>query len=299
MATADSREVEKRSYWRSPDVPGFEFLEATGSTGPWQIYNVRYALSIPETWAAPVNHDGRNFDLGPGQAFMARPGEVHSSPGAPRPGILRALVIADEALEQYAGEYLARPTELDWKAGTKRCSQELVEAYQRVFSAFHAAPTAMQVQSAMVDLFAIMVREVVAGSKPSEKVADCSRQATRMRELMHHSPEGLTMGLDELAKAVGLTRFQALRAFKRKYGIPPHDYQLTVRIGLAVPPLCRGESVTHVAHELGFTDQSHFTRHFKRFFRQTPGRYARGADMIPFAQRRLCTSQSDGITYST
>ena len=72
-------------------------------------------------------------------------------------------MIADEALEQYAGEYLARPTELDWKAGTLHCSQELVTAYQRVFSAFRSAPTPMQVQSTMVDLFAIMLREVIAG----------------------------------------------------------------------------------------------------------------------------------------
>jgi AraC-like DNA-binding protein len=296
---AVQREEERRSYWRSPDVPGFEFLEATASTGAWQIYNVRYAISIPETWAAPVNHDGRTFDLSPGNVFLVRPGEIHSSPGAPRAGILRALVISDEAIEQYAGEHGARPTGLDWKGGTLPCSPELVSAYQRVFADFHAAPTALQVQSSMVELFANVLREVVAGSPSSERIADCSRQATRMRELMHHHPEGLTMGLDELAKAAGLTRFQALRAFKRKYGIPPHDYQLTVRIGLAVPPLCRGESVTQVAHELGFTDQSHFTRHFKRMFRQTPGKYARGADMIPFAMRRPYTAQSDGITYIT
>jgi AraC-like DNA-binding protein len=298
MAAAANREVENRSYWRSSEIPGFEFLEATASTGPWQIYNVRYAISIPETWAAPVNHDGRNVDLGPGHAFLVRPGEIHSSPGASRPGTLRALVIADEALEQYAGDYLARPTDLDWKAGTLRCSQELSDAYRRVFSAFRSAPTAMQVQSTMVDLFAIMLREVVACPPSLEKATDCSRQAARMRELMHHGHEGLTMGLDDLAKAVGLTRFQALRAFKRRYGIPPHAYQLTVRTGLAVPLLLRGESVTHVAHELGFTDQSHFTRHFKRIWRITPGNYARGADLVPFAQRRACTSQSDGVTYS-
>ena len=105
------------------------------------------------------------------------------------------------------------------------------------------------------------------------------------------------MGLDDLAKAVGLTRFQALRAFKRRYGIPPHGYQLTVRTGLAVPLLIRGASVTQVAHELGFTDQSHFTRHFKRLWRMTPGSYARGPHVISFAQRRPCTAQSDGTTY--
>jgi AraC-like DNA-binding protein len=289
--------VEQRSYWRSADVPGFEFMEATASAAPWQIYNVRYAIALPETWAGPVNHEGRNIDLAPGHVFMARPGEVHSTPGAAHAGTLRALVMADEALERYAGEHLARPTELDWKAGTLPGSSELIAAYQHVFRAFHSAPTAMQVQSAMTELFAVMLREVVAGSRSGSTLADCSLRATRMRELIHHSPDGLTLGLDELAEAVGLTRFQALRVFKRKYGIPPHDYQLTVRIGMSVPPLCRGESVTQVAHELGFTDQSHFTRHFKRIFRQPPGHYARGAAMVPFAQR-LRTAKSDAVTYS-
>jgi AraC-like DNA-binding protein len=150
----------------------------------------------------------------------------------------------------------------------------------------------MLVQSAMVELFAVMLREVVAGSPPSSKASDCSQQATRMRELMHHGADGLTLGLDELAREVGLTRYQALRAFKRRYGIPPHEYQLTVRIGLSLPRLGRGESVTDVAHYLGFTDQSHFTRHFKRFLGQPPGHFARGATIVPFAQR-LCTTRCD------
>jgi AraC-like DNA-binding protein len=298
MPSAVQREVEKRSYRRSPDLPGFDFMEATNSTAPWQVYNVRYSIGMPEAWAAPINHDGRQFEIGPGQVILTRPGEVHSSPGSSRPGTLRALVIADEALEQYAGEYVVRPAELDWKAGMLPCSPQLVAAYQRVFSTFLSAPTAMEVQSMMVELFAIVLRELVTGSRRSAKLAAGSRPAARMRELIHHAPEGLSLGLDALAKAVGLTRFQALRAFKRRYGIPPHAYQLTVRTGLAAPLLLRGASVTRVAHELGFTDQSHFTRHFKRIWGVTPGYYARGAEVVPFAQRGRGTSQSDGITYS-
>jgi AraC-like DNA-binding protein len=298
MPEAAQGELEKRTYWRSPDLPGFDFMEATRSKTAWQVYNVRHSIGMPESWRAPLNHDGRHSDIGPGQALLTRPGEVHSTPGSSRPGTLRALVIAEEALEDYAGEYLARPREIDWKAGTLHCSLQLVDAYQRVFSAFLSAPTAMEVQSKMVELFAIVLRELVTGSRASEKLTDCSRPAARMRELMHHSPDGLTLGLDALAKAVGLTRFQALRVFKRKYGMPPHAYQLTVRTGLAAPLLQRGASVTHVAHELGFTDQSHFTRHFKRIWGVTPGYFARGNEVIPFALRRSCTAQSDGISYS-
>jgi AraC-like DNA-binding protein len=298
MPPTVEREVEKRSYWRSPDLPGVDFMVATNSTAPWQVYNVRHSIGMPESWTAPINHDGRHFEIGPGQAILTRPGELHSTPGSSRPGTLRALVLGDEVIEQYAGEYLAHSTELYWKAGILRCSPQLRDAYQHAFSQFLSAPTALEVQSTMTELFAIVLRELVIGSSFSEKLANCSRPAARMRELIHHSPAGLSLGLDALASAVGLSRFQALRAFKRRYGIPPHAYQLTVRTGLAAPLLLRGANVTQVAHELGFADQSHFTRHFKRIWGITPGSFARGADVVPFAQRRPCTAQSDGITYS-
>jgi AraC-like DNA-binding protein len=207
------------------------------------------------------------------------------------------MIISDAALQQYAGEYLSRPTELDWKASLARCSQQLLAAFQRVFLDLHSEPSALQFQSTMADFFSVMVREMVAGARPVEKLPDGSQQAATMRELMHHSPEGLTIGLSELAAAVGMTRFQALRAFKRRYGIPPHTYQLAVRVGLSAPLLMRGESVTRVAHTLGFTDQSHFTRHFKRLWRVTPGSYAYRARPIPFTPRPTCTTRSDGVSF--
>jgi AraC-like DNA-binding protein len=37
--------------------------------------------------------------------------------------------------------------------------------------------------------------------------------------------------------------------------------------------LAQGHPVSHVAVEAGFFDQAHFTKHFKRIFGVTPGRY--------------------------
>jgi len=74
---------------------------------------------------------------------------------------------------------------------------------------------------------------------------------------------------------VGLSRFQALRAFKRHYGMPPHAYQLRVRVGLAQRSLRAGGQPAQVAAEYGFVDQSHLTRHFKRLVGVTPAQYQR------------------------
>jgi AraC-like DNA-binding protein len=291
--------VESRNFLRSPHLSGFDLLEARASSASWQIYNVQHGIAIPGTWAARVNHNGRQIDLSAGRVHLVRPGEFHSTTGAARVGDLSALIISDEALQQYAGDYLTRPTAFNWKQAHLPCSAKLANAYRQVVEALHSAPTAMQAQSTMVELFSVVMSELVADSHAPEGSGNDSQRAARMRELMHDSPEGLTVSLSELADAVHLTRFQALRAFKQKYGVPPHAYQLAVRVGMALPLLAGGQSITEVAHGLGFADQSHFARHFKRVLWLTPGHYARGARRTPLVRRPTCVTRSDGTVFST
>jgi AraC-like DNA-binding protein len=97
-----------------------------------------------------------------------------------------------------------------------------------------------------------------------------------MRECLNE--EGFDVDLETLARKVGLNRFQALRTFKRRYGLPPHAYQLCVRLGHARSMLSQGGAAADVAARCGFVDQSHFTRLFKRSFGVTPMQYARGCD---------------------
>jgi AraC family transcriptional regulator len=59
--------------------------------------------------------------------------------------------------------------------------------------------------------------------------------------------------------------------FKASPGVSPHRYQLKTRIGKAQELLLmKGESLSMVAAATGFSDQSHFTRTFKRVPGATP-----------------------------
>jgi AraC-like DNA-binding protein len=109
------------------------------------------------------------------------------------------------------------------------------------------------------------------------------RGAARMRECLNEG--GLGMDLETLAQQAGLSRFQALRAFKKRYGLPPHAYQLCLRMSHARRLLLEGAPAADVALRCGFADQSHFTRHFKRFNGVTPMQYARAHE--PSAPRAL------------
>lgn len=83
------------------------------------------------------------------------------------------------------------------------------------------------------------------------------------------------ISLSELASEFNLSPFHFARVFKRATGFPPHEYQLQLRITRARELLCRqpGKSIADIACELGFADESHFRRHFRRIVGTTPGQF--------------------------
>jgi AraC-like DNA-binding protein len=79
--------------------------------------------------------------------------------------------------------------------------------------------------------------------------------------------------LQDLACLTGLSPYHLNRSFCRRVGMPPHAYQLQVRIARAKSALRKGSSIARVASATGFADQSHFTRVFKRLVGNTPAQY--------------------------
>lgn len=79
--------------------------------------------------------------------------------------------------------------------------------------------------------------------------------------------------LDELAALAGLTRYQLIRAVKRATGLAPLAWRQNARIAQARRMLRTGRPIADTAHELGFTDQSHFHRVFRAHVAASPGAY--------------------------
>lgn len=64
-----------------------------------------------------------------------------------------------------------------------------------------------------------------------------------------------------------------MRTFRRSIGLSPYAYLTQIRVEAAKKLLNEGASIADVASDIGFTDQSHLTRHFKRITGVTPGQY--------------------------
>jgi len=100
--------------------------------------------------------------------------------------------------------------------------------------------------------------------------------AAGMRELLdERTAVGITLA--EAAELLGGHPTHLVRSFTREYGLPPHLYLTGRRIDHARRLLLAGLPAAEVAVSVGFYDQSHLTRHFKRYLGTSPSRYARVA----------------------
>jgi AraC-like DNA-binding protein/mannose-6-phosphate isomerase-like protein (cupin superfamily) len=78
------------------------------------------------------------------------------------------------------------------------------------------------------------------------------------------------ISLDELAEISGLSKYYLIHRFRKKYGITPYSYMTNLRINSAKKLLKENTPLCHIALELGFYDQSHFTNTFIQYTGLSP-----------------------------
>jgi AraC family transcriptional regulator len=81
--------------------------------------------------------------------------------------------------------------------------------------------------------------------------------------------DNLMLGM--MAQEVGMSQYHFARLFKQSTGLSPYQYVIHCRIERAKMLILQSKlKISEVASQVGFADQSQFTRHFKRLLGVTP-----------------------------
>jgi AraC-like DNA-binding protein len=265
---------ESIGFRRAHSLPGVEVLDALNTGHRFRWFHTAIGFGMPTTWHGVIQYRGRQQELEPGKALCTAPGELSAMPRILNAGSFNALMIEPDAFQSYAAEHGIRVRAPEWRASIPRTSPGLARRFASFLRLLEPHTSPMELQSSVVDLFEAWAAEVLDGGQPGAGRNLDRRTPERLREMLHSS-DGTKLDLSTLAATAGMTRFQVLRSFKQRYGLPPHAYQLCAQLGRARDLLRGGRSATEVAMECGFADQSHFGRHFKRIFGVTPGTYAK------------------------
>lgn len=111
-----------------------------------------------------------------------------------------------------------------------------------------------------------------------------AERVKRVIERMQGDPSR-TFSLGEMAESVNLSPPYFCSLFKTITGVPPAKYLKSLRMQQAAVLLrTTFLSVKEIVSRVGFTDESHFVRDFKRMFGVTPSEYRNG--VLPENERR-------------
>jgi AraC-like DNA-binding protein len=219
---------------------------------------------------------GRGEYVAPaGSVFVIPAYQVHTGePAAPAGLDYRVLYISPQRMaeilaDDLRGELGSAPSEL---VHARTAVAEPLAWFHRAI-AVGAVP--LEREHALLASLAAVAREFggatwVGSSSPEH------RAVRRARDYLHeHATAPVT--LSELARAAGLSVSRLARTFSAEMGMPPHAYQVQLRVLMAKRWLAAGKTIIQTAADSGFYDQAHLTYHFKRHVGVTPGHYVRHA----------------------
>jgi AraC-like DNA-binding protein len=147
---------------------------------------------------------------------------------------------------------------------------ELLPRAQIFYATLEAGAHGPELRTAFFDLIAALSRSLDR-ERPSQGELE-PHGVRRARDYLRANA-GQPVRLDDLADLSGTSKFHLVRSFSATVGMPPHRYHLRLRLSHARELLGAGHPPAEVAVDLGFSDQSHFSRQFQRAFGVPPGVY--------------------------
>ena len=126
-------------------------------------------------------------------------------------------------------------------------------------------------------LYDVLTRLMLKHGKNTKQLKILQTSNLKLSWVQQYIHEHLeeNVSLEHLANITNFTPFHLVRQFQKCYGLPPHAYQIQQRLQQSKRLLQQGNKVAQVAVQMGFYDQSHFHRHFKRANGIAPSQYAR------------------------
>ncbi|MBB5418709.1 AraC-like DNA-binding protein [Paraburkholderia atlantica] len=218
----------------------------------------------------------------PGRAILIEPGALHDGHAPEAGGFTYAMLYLPQAWVERAAHRLDLPGLAGVEAAfghTLVDDRALVEAIRQAFIALHGNEGRLARDQTLDRLLLRLGAQLRDAPLTGDSAA--SPAIARVRDLLHEHMDG-NLGLDELAELAGIDRFRLTRLFQRAFGTSPHAYLVRLRLRAARRLLATGRTPAQVAAEVGFADQSHLGRWFRRAYRMTPAAY-----------RQMCTNVPD------
>lgn len=241
-----------------------------------------YLIGFTESGVQQFRCRGERNISTAGKVFFLEPGDIHDGDAPTEGGFTYRMLYLDAPWLEREIATLFEEAPANCQLGVPQLLFDdplLVQRIDDAFQAIHGSDLKIVRQSAIDGLLDGLTRRLQWRQR-SALQPQLPLVAQRARDYLHANLMQ-DIGLDDLARASGCDRFRLTRAFKQAFGLPPHAYLIQLRLARARQLLGRGLAPAEVAADLGFADQSHLGRWFRRAYGVTPAYYRKRCSKLP------------------
>lgn len=265
--------ANSKTHFLRPSILPFELRYSNDSNACYKKHShPEFSIGVVDSGISEYMNQNSKQEISTGSTVIINPEAVHScNPKRGTNWSYKMLFVEPDWLIQLQTSISGiKHNEFQpFQKNHSRCPA-LYQSFQSLAQILIENESSLLVEESAIAFFSTLIFNELKTSPPRHIIPT---QATHLAYQYISDNVDKNMSISEIARESGLSHFYLIHSFKKQYGITPHAYQLMMKINKAKTLLKKGNDIASIATDLGFTDQSHFHRHFKSIVAATPKQY--------------------------
>ena len=261
-------------YKHLQELGGLELLTASYHQKQFSKHvHEGYCIGLIEEGAQAFFRTGKLHVAPKGDIILVNADEIHTGASAVESGwSYRAIYPTPEMLNEVSRDFFNATGITPWFPDAVIRDVGLAQQLSFLFDLLACKDNLLFKESMYISTLACLMSRYSKSRLSPQNLPETQKKILTVKELLASCPEK-DHSLSDLAQLVDLSPWYFLRQFKKYTGFPPHAWLVQYRLHKARQLLKQGENIAVAAQLCGFSDQSHFNRHFKKAIGVTPLQY--------------------------
>ncbi len=263
----------EQMFWYDENLPYIEVRSARNSRACYEKHtHPTLSIGIVEDGISKYHHKRLNETIGSGSVVIINPEEVHScNPKSSEKWTYKMFHIDPYWLGKLQGEVTNNVRNYMPFNIAHSDDKRLYDAIRSLYRLLLTKNEVLEKETSIVQFFSLLLNS----QKETQSKVKVLKSSKRLQVAKDYISDNLTskLNINQISEAANLSNYYLIRAFKQKYGLTPHAFQIDQRINLSKMMLKSGTSLIETAFTTGFSDYSHFYRCFKKRVAATPRQY--------------------------
>lgn len=262
------------NYHHVQELDGLEMLSASFHQTQFSKHTHEgYCIGLIDEGAQSFLRTGNQHIAPQGDIILVNADEVHTGSSAVETGwCYRAIYPTPEMIREISRDFFSENGAVPWFPQAVVHDEGLAQQLNLLFDLLLQPKNILFKQSLYISTLAYLLSRYNQKRKDLNDFTQADAKMLLIQEILAAEPEREHQ-LTELAVVAGMSPWHLLRQFKKYTGLPPHAWLVQFRLRKSLTLLKQGYEIAAAAQLCGFSDQSHFTRHFKKALGCTPAQY--------------------------